>query len=212
MTLDNKFSADEQGLNEVREFWNQQAAVFDEQPDHGLFDPAAREAWAALLRDSLPPSPSTILDIGCGTGTLSLILAEIGHDVTGIDLSPAMIERARNKVAAAGTTVTFQVMDASFPQLPPQSFDAICCRHLLWALPERNKVLERWASLLKPGGVMVLIEGFWETGAGLRAADLVHVLPPILVDVHVQSLGDKSVLWGRTVHDERYILTARRRG
>lgn len=138
-----------------------------------------------------------------------MILAELGHRVTGIDFSPAMIARAREKAKAAGIDITFHVMDASFPQFPPQSFDALCCRHLLWALPERNSVLERWVSLLKPGGVMVLIEGFWHTGAGIRASELVDALPAACLGVHVLNLSDKSVLWGGTVNDERYILTTR---
>ena len=48
----------------------------------------------------------------------------------------------------------------------------LLCRHLLWALPETEKVLERWRSLIRPDGRLVLIEGLWSTGAGIEATDL----------------------------------------
>ena len=51
------------------EFWDDQAAVFDEAPDHGMSDPTVREAWAALLLPLLPSVPARVADLGCGTGT-----------------------------------------------------------------------------------------------------------------------------------------------
>ncbi|MBI5959806.1 MAG: methyltransferase domain-containing protein, partial [Chloroflexi bacterium] len=84
-------------LDETRQLWDEAAALFDNEPDHGLRDPVVRAGWTLLLRASLPPAPAVILDIGCGTGSLSLVLAELGYHVTGIDLSPAMITLAETK-------------------------------------------------------------------------------------------------------------------
>jgi len=131
----------EQPLRAARELWDQAAADFDQEPDHGLRDPGVRRAWTALLARLLPASPATILDIGCGTGSLSVVMAGLGHAVTGGDLSPAMIARARDKTAAAGQAILFQVMDAAQPSLAPGQFDVVVCRHLLWALPEPAAVL-----------------------------------------------------------------------
>lgn len=196
-------------LQQSGQFWNIQAPNFDQEPDHGLRDPLVRAAWARLLADHLPSPPQDILDIGCGTGSLGLLLAGQGHAVTGIDLSPAMLALAREKAAAIGLAVDFQEMDAALPLFPTRRFDALLCRHLLWALPEPAQVLQRWAGLLRPRGRLLLIEGFWHTGAGLHAGDLAALFSPLLAQVAIIPLSDQPSLWGRPVDDERYLLIAR---
>ena len=78
-----------------RELWDAEAATFDDEADHGLADPATREAWRALLLGVLPPAPARIADLGCGTGSLSVLLAREGYAVDGLDLSPERVARAR---------------------------------------------------------------------------------------------------------------------
>ena len=195
-------------LRETRDLWDRAAATFDEEADHGLRDPAVRQAWTALMRKLLPHSPAAILDIGCGTGSLGVVMAGLGHDVTGIDLSPGMIAQARDKAAAAGQTIRFLEMDAAELSLAPAQFDAVVCRHLLWALPEPAEVLRRWAALLRPGGRLVLIEGRWGTGAGLAASEILSALPSSMTAQPVVDLGSQAQLWGRQVADERYVVVA----
>ena len=193
-------------LDRSRQLWDDEATTFDDEADHGLRDKNVRQAWMALLKASLPTSPAMILDIGCGTGSLSLVMAELGHRVTGVDFSPAMIALAREKASQAGYSIPFHIMDASYPIFSPQQFDVILCRHLLWALPEPAQVLERWISLLKPSGRLCLIEGFWHTGAGLHATQIVDLLPASLTNTVIEDLSGQSALWGKTVTDERYLI------
>jgi len=147
-------------LENSRIFWDNAATTFDNEPDHGLRQPAIRQAWMTLLQTTLLPSLTTVLDIGCGTGSLSLVLTDLGHTVTGVDFSPEMIARATEKATHATSPIQFRVMDASQPDFPAQHFDAIVCRHLLWALPQPEDALQRWVELLKPQGRLILIEGF----------------------------------------------------
>ena len=189
-------------------YWDKAAASFDEEPDHGLRDPVIREQWTDFLRASLPYTQATVLDMGCGTGSLSVVLAGLGHSVTGIDVSPAMISLARAKASALDLNIEFHEMDAASPELPPHRFDAIVCRHLLWTLPEPKRVLQRWSHLLKQKGRFILIEGFWATGAGLRANEIIEILPPSFTGVSLQNLSENPNFWGRDVNDERYAILA----
>ena len=195
---------------EQRLYWDNVAATFDDEPDHGLRDPNVRHVWTKLLRIWLPPTQSAILDVGCGTGSLSMVLAELGHIISGIDISPRIITLAREKARASGYPIHFYAMDAATPQFVPQSFDVILCRHLLWTFKNPSQVLQQWVSLLKSKGRLILIEGYWDIGGGLHAADLRSMLPPSVTLVTMQSLSDQPAYWGKQVTDERYILIADR--
>lgn len=197
-----------QQLAEAREAWNAEAAAFDEAPDHGLRDPAVHEAWTRLIQGVVPPNSASILDIGCGTGSLSVVLAQFGHQVTGIDLSPNMIAAAKTKAAAAKCTIAFQVMDAAFPRFEAEQFDVVLCRHILFMLPDLEQVLQRWVKLMKPKGRLILIEGFWHTQVGLHPQQILDALPASITTSRVQHLSEQAVLWGKPVEDERYMVVA----
>ncbi|WP_461056639.1 class I SAM-dependent methyltransferase [Streptomyces pseudoechinosporeus] len=188
--------------------WDAESATFDEEPDHGLRDPAVREAWAARLRGWLPRGPSDVLDLGCGTGSLSLLASEQRHRVTGVDLSPRMVDLARAKLA--GRDAVFLVGDAVAPPVGEQRFDVVLVRHVLWALPDPERVLRHWRGLLRPGGRLVLIEGVWGTVSpvGIPADRLAGLLVPLVWDVRVERLSGEALLWGREVEDERYAVVA----
>ncbi len=193
---------------ETRQYWDEQAEIFDNEPDHGLYDPLIRQAWTTLLANWLPSSPALILDIGCGTGSLSGVLAALKHKVTGIDLSEAMLAQAQAKAEAAGQSISFKTMDAFEPDFPKHSFDVIVCRHLLWALPDPALALQRWSDILTTDGRILLIEGYWQTDAGLHASQVVEALPATFATATVKNLSNETHLWGKAIRDERYIVIA----
>jgi len=189
----------------MSEMWDEEAASFDEAADHGLADPSVRTAWRELLLGLLPPAPADVADLGCGTGTLSQLLAEEGYAVTGLDFSPQMLARARLKAPG----ITFVEGDAADPRLPESAYDVVLCRHVLWALPDPVDALRRWAALLRPGGRLVLVEGHWATGAGLSAEQMLDLLRQAGRDGELTRLPDAR-LWGRELADERYAVLSRR--
>lgn len=188
--------------------WDAQAATFDDEPDHGLRDPLVHEAWQSLLRSLLPPVPARVADLGCGTGTLSLLLATDGYAVDGVDFAPEMVRRATAKVSAFPGT-SFVVGDVADPDLAEGGYDVVLCRHVLWALPAPAEALERWSRFLIPTGCLVLIEGSWSTGAGLTTAETVALVEGAGLEAEARRLDDPAY-WGRPIGDERYVVVGRR--
>lgn len=129
----------------LRRFWDDDAEVYDRSPTHAGTEPAEAAVWRAALVRHLPPPPASILDVGAGTGAISLLLAEMGYRVMALDLSPAMLSRAIEKAAARDLAIETWVAPATQP--PPGPFDAVVERHLLWTLPDPVLALRAWRSV-----------------------------------------------------------------
>ena len=151
---------------EIRQFWDEDAAVYDDSPEHHPRRPHERAAWSATLRRLLPDPPARVLDAGAGTGFLSLLLAAQGYQVTAMDLSTGMLERLRAKATGQGLDVEIVRADAASP--PDGPFDAVVERHLLWTLPDPAAALAAWRQAV-PTGRLVLIEGTWGKTTGVPA-------------------------------------------
>ena len=139
----------------VSHYWAHRAEGFETQRLRE-FESEKKDRWLTEFRKYLPQGkPLRVLDIGTGTGFFACILAEQGHDATGIDLTPDMVEHAEHMAAVLGLDASFQVMDAENPQFAPESFDVLVTRNLTWTLPHIAKAYREWYQLLKPGGVLI---------------------------------------------------------
>ncbi len=105
-----------------------------------------------------------VLEIGCGTGTLTIMMARQGGLVTAIDASPAMLAEARKEIEAKELSgqITLKFMDASLigERFPPNSFDLIVSTLVLSELSpdEQRYVLEACSRLLAPGGRLLIAD------------------------------------------------------
>jgi ubiquinone/menaquinone biosynthesis C-methylase UbiE len=105
--------------------------------------------------------------VGVGTG-LNLDSYPADVSITGVDLSPGMLEHARRRAAASGRTVTLQVGDAHRLEFPDASFDTVVCTFSLCAIPdERRAIAEMWR-VLRPGGRLRLADHVVSTSAPVR--------------------------------------------
>jgi ubiquinone/menaquinone biosynthesis C-methylase UbiE len=145
----------------IQHHWDNRAANFDDDPCHGLHSSAQRKAWMEILNRLAGPTPISVLDVGCGTGTLSLLFAELGHSVTGIDLAPAMLNRARQKAEQLHLNVRLRLENGAAIQDPDATYDLVIARHVIWVLPDPTHGVQEWLRVLRPGGRLALIEGKW---------------------------------------------------
>ena len=139
----------------VTHYWSNRADSFEQQRLRE-FDSEKRERWLAELRRYLPQGKTLhILDVGTGTGFFACLLAAEGHNTTGIDLTPNMIEHAKHMAAVLRLDAQFQLMDAEEPDFESESFDVLVTRNLTWTLPHIEKAYREWYRILKPGGILI---------------------------------------------------------
>ena len=139
----------------VQNYWSQRAHDFFTVRRNELSDPISQRWLKELFRFLPKGRPLNILDVGTGSGYFAILLAQLGHTVTGIDLTPAMLEEARRNAADYQVSVRFLEMDAQRTNFPDSSFDAVLSRNLTWTLPEPDTAYRDWFRVLKPGGVLL---------------------------------------------------------
>lgn len=165
------------------------AAVFDAlAPTYDAVGVPWFRPIAERLVHELSPAPGErALDIGCGRGAALFPLAEaVGSSgyVTGIDISPRMVEATRAEVAAQRLThVEVVVRDAAGPELALAGYDVIASSLVVFFLPDPATALSRWRRLLAPGGRLG-ISTFGEQDPRWLAVDkgLLPYLPPQMLD------------------------------
>jgi hypothetical protein len=76
-------------------------------------------------------------------------------------------------------------------------------------MPDPAAAFAKWIGLLKPGGIAILIEGSWSTGAGLTAARAAQIVRSMRTEADVRLLTE-SVFWGKEISDERFLIVSKR--
>lgn len=136
---------------------------FDRIADAGSTSvPDASTRYLDRLLARLPAHVAAAIDLGCGSGMLVRRLAARADRVTGVDLSPRMIERAR---ADAPTNADLRVGDFMTLDLRAEAYDAVCSVATLHHLP-LDAALARAASLVRPGGWLLVVDLFTPVGLG----------------------------------------------
>lgn len=139
-----------------KQLFDDKAATYDQwyQTRAGMIvDRIEKEAVFSYLQ---PRAGMSVLDIGCGTGNYSLDLARKGLKVTGIDISPGMLARARAKAAKENLNVKFLLADARQLPFPDKCFDSVIAVSSLEFLPDLREALNEAYRVLKPGGKLVV--------------------------------------------------------
>ncbi|XCN74383.1 MAG: class I SAM-dependent methyltransferase [Candidatus Electrothrix aestuarii] len=143
----------------IKTYWNKRSSSYGLDKDKSS---SIAETWSAVLHDLVENGAGKkALDVGTGTGQFAVYLANKGFEVTGVDLSEEMIATARQNAAQEGLPIRFQTGDAEHLDFADESFDVVVSRNLLWTLPHPDLALKEWQRVLKPGGKLVVSDGFW---------------------------------------------------
>jgi len=140
---------------QVREAYRRWAPVYDRT--FGWIANAGRRHAVELINQRT----GSVLEVGVGTG-LSLPMLARHLQVYGIDLSPHMLERARQRVRELGLTniKSLQEIDATATPFSDGSFDTVVAMYVLTVVPEPERVMHELARLVKPGGAVILVNHF----------------------------------------------------
>lgn len=148
----------------IREEFSHQSPTFDTAPVM-----SAAATLDALVEIAAPAAGGRWVELACGTGLVSRALAPHVGSVSGVDLTPAMVERARGLAAGAGLgNVTYEVGDATGLELGDGSVDGAITRFSLHHIPAPGRVLAEMARVVRSGGTVVV--GDHVTGGDADAA------------------------------------------
>ena len=122
------------------------------------------EATEELIQHCHITENTHILDVGCGVGQTPVYIAKtIGARVTGIDINPGMIKRSKERAQKQGVTslTEFKEADAQDLPFPDNTFDAVITESVTVFPPDKQRAVNEYARVTKPGGYIGLNESTW---------------------------------------------------
>ncbi len=136
----------EEHSRQVVDQFSRQAVYFAKLPGH-------EDATALFLRMAGVSAADDVLDVACGAGTVACAAARVARRVEGIDLTPAMIERAAALQAEVGlANLAWHVGDVARLPFPAEQFDLVVTRYSLHHFLEPAAVVAEMARVCRPGG------------------------------------------------------------
>jgi len=182
--------------------WNESYASGELPWDTGLPEPLLVE-----FVTSSGVAPGRALEIGAGTGTNAIWLAERGFDVLGVDVSPLAVERARAKMNGRELSCRFDALDFLAAPPPHGPFQFVFdrgCFHVFDEQDERQRFAAQVAAALSPGGLWLSLIGstegpLREVGPPRRSArEVILAIEPALEIVELRSAefrGNNAKAW-----------------
>lgn len=144
----------------VTNYWDMRAESYSERI-RGDIQSFKKDAWKKIIRDHADSKMADALDIGTGPGFFSIIMAELGFRVTGVDCAEKMLEEAENNLKVAGYTALFKKADCHSLPFEDNSFDLIICRNLVWTLYDPFRAYQEWYRLLRDKGKLLVADANW---------------------------------------------------
>jgi len=147
----------------LRDYWDKHAPNYDRQMrffDRHLFGDTRTWVCQQASGNVLEVAVGTGLNLGCYPDHIRL---------TGVDFSPAMLERARDRARKLGRTVELRAGDAHALEFPDGSFDTVVCTFSLCAIPDERQAVAEMGRVLRPGGLLLLADHIASSAWPVRA-------------------------------------------
>lgn len=142
-------------------YWSNSARSYDGYIQEEM-QSFKRKAWQEKVLSNAPNKEKLdILDVGTGPGFFPVILSELGHCITGIDMAKSMLEIARENIQAAAQEAIIMEMDASETDFDDESFDLVISRNVTWTLNDPQKAYREWFRILKKSGRLLIFDSNW---------------------------------------------------
>lgn len=162
-----------------RRRWDGRADGWDDEVAPGL-----EAVINAVLDAAQAQKGAVVVDLGCGTGALTLPLARAGAQVTGVDISPLMIDRLLEKAKSAGLDDLKGIVSSMERfALPPESVDLVVSNYALHHLRDRDKraLVTEIARWLRPGGRLVVGDMMFGRGGSTRDREIIRSKVSLLI-------------------------------
>ena len=154
-------------LTENLDYWTGRAEGYSQVNQHEL-NTEQRRKWSdclrTVIRKQFPDRDSCslrVLDAGTGPGFFAVILCELGYQVTAIDLTPTMLEKAKQNAGNLAENIVWMEMDTENLKFSDACFDVIVSRNLTWNLPHPDHAYAEWSRVLRPGGLLINFDANW---------------------------------------------------
>ena len=138
-------------LKIISDYWDEQSSGFDEA--HNTEDLAL---WKQALEESIAlGGKGKVLDVGCGTGFLAMMCAELGYETCGADFSEKMLSLAIEKAKTRKLSIRYKISLCETLPFEEGEFDAVVNCRVMWTLTDPVAAVTEWKRVLKNGGKVI---------------------------------------------------------
>jgi len=149
--------------DEIIDVWSQRSQSYSKVVQGGMASTYESRGWQEIFTEAMGPGKHKVLDVGTGPGVVAFLLAQLGHEVTAVDLSEGMLTEARQNAVKYGLDIRFEKGDAENLPFPDCSYDIVVSKYVLWTVPDPEKALSEWHRVVRPGGKVIYVDGNWTT-------------------------------------------------
>lgn len=149
----------EKYLEDISAYWNTRAKGYSLENQEELESSKSKQ-WLALIQQYIPLRKDLkVLDLGCGPGFFSILLAQLGCQVQGIDYSDEMLKEAGNNAKKYGVKADFKKMDIQSLEFEDEQFDLVITRNVTWNLEKPQQAYQEMLRVLKKQGHLLNYDG-----------------------------------------------------